>query len=130
VGLAVRPGTKKQSLNSRASQSLPTDLVTSSGSSSAYFDWISRASPSIDLAVNGRIDCPCSLLPVAPHVAVDEMPSVLSRNRHTLITSKRSPVKMIWVIGLLPLPLSRLRYSLTSIQRISPSDVRITSITG
>src|SRR6185295_11863580 len=48
--------------------------------------------------------------------------SASSRHRRTLITSKRSPLKSICFTGFLPLSLSRLRWSRTSIQRISPSE--------
>ncbi len=53
-----------------------------------------------------------------------------SRHRRTLITSKRSPSKMICLTGFLPLSVACFSQSRTSIQRTSPSELRITSITG
>src|SRR5262249_38839752 len=55
--------------------------------------------------------------------------NILSRQRRTLKTSNRSPSKTICFTAFCPLPHSRFRYARTSIQRISPSDVRTTSIT-
>lgn len=53
-----------------------------------------------------------------------------SRHRLTLITSNRSPEKTICVTGLVPLADSRLSQSRNSIQRNSPSELRMTSMTG
>jgi hypothetical protein len=56
--------------------------------------------------------------------------SAASRHRRTVITSNRSPVKIICLTRVLPLSASTRRYSRMSIQRVSPFESRITSITG
>ena len=63
------------------------------------------------------------------HSYADGRPSTRSRQRRRVSASKRSPSKTICFTILLPAAF-RLSQALTSIQRMFPSEVRITNITG